>query len=66
MCGEMAGNPRMTPLLAGLGLREFSMGPGRIPEFKRVSRNLDIAKAQKLAETALACEGPEDVARLLS
>ena len=65
MCGEMAGNPQMTPLLAGLGLREFSMGAGRIPEFKRLSRNLDLAEAKKLAEAALDCQGPEEVGRLL-
>jgi phosphotransferase system enzyme I (PtsI) len=34
MCGEMAGDPRYTALLLGLGLREFSMQPGSLLEVK--------------------------------
>jgi len=66
MCGEMGGDPTMTPLLAGLGLRDFSMSPGRIPEFKWQARKLDMAKAEELALAALDCDDPEEVARLLS
>lgn len=36
MCGEMAGDPYYTRLLLGMGLREFSAGPGRLLEVKRV------------------------------
>ena len=42
MCGEMAGNPRYTRLLLGLGLREFSMQPGALLEIKKVVRNSDL------------------------
>lgn len=41
MCGEMAGDPRYTRLLLGLGLREFSMQPGSLPEIKQIVRNSD-------------------------
>jgi phosphotransferase system enzyme I (PtsI) len=41
MCGEMAGDPRYTRLLLGLGLSEFSMQPGSLPEIKQVVRNSD-------------------------
>ena len=36
VCGEMAADPALLPLLAGLGLREFSMTPGAIPVAKQV------------------------------
>ncbi len=41
MCGEMAGDPRYTRLLLGLGLSELSMQPGSLPEIKQVVRNSD-------------------------
>jgi phosphotransferase system enzyme I (PtsI) len=36
MCGEMAGDPRYTRLLLGMGLTEFSMHPSTLQEVKRV------------------------------
>ena len=36
MCGELAGDPRATELLLGMGLREFSMNAGAIPLVKEV------------------------------
>ena len=36
VCGEMAGNPALTRLLLGFGLREFSMHPAHLPEVKQV------------------------------
>ncbi len=38
MCGEMAGDPRYTRLLLGLGLREFSMHPAAMLEIKKIVR----------------------------
>src|SRR5207302_1231177 len=35
VCGEMAGDPRFTALLIGLGLRELSMAPANIPRVKQ-------------------------------
>jgi len=42
MCGEMAGDPRFTRLLLGLGLTEFSMHPANILEVKRQIIESDI------------------------
>ena len=36
VCGEMAADPALLPLLVGLGLREFSMAPAAIPLAKQV------------------------------
>jgi phosphotransferase system enzyme I (PtsI) len=44
MCGEMAGNPRYTPLLLGLGLRTLSMHPASLPEVKQLIRELDLQR----------------------
>ncbi|SDW90501.1 phosphoenolpyruvate--protein phosphotransferase [Thiocapsa roseopersicina] len=41
MCGEMAGDPRFTRLLLGMGLREFSMQPGAILDVKEVVLQAD-------------------------
>lgn len=35
VCGEMAGDPLMTRLLLGFGLRTFSMHPAHVPEIKQ-------------------------------
>jgi phosphotransferase system enzyme I (PtsI) len=43
MCGELAGDPRYTRLLLGMGLREFSMQPGALLDIKEIIRRSDIA-----------------------
>jgi len=35
LCGEMAGDPEMTRLLLGMGLRIFSMHPAQILKVKQ-------------------------------
>ena len=50
MCGEMAGDPRFTRLLLGLGLREFSMQPGSILEVKEIVRRSNVEKLRKAVE----------------
>ncbi|HUR40371.1 MAG TPA: phosphoenolpyruvate--protein phosphotransferase [Verrucomicrobiae bacterium] len=44
MCGEMAGDPRYTRLLLGLGLTEFSMHPAGVLEVKRLIIESDIGQ----------------------
>jgi phosphotransferase system enzyme I (PtsI) len=45
LCGEIAGDPRYTALLLGLGIRELSMAPTNIPLVKQRIRKLDMAAA---------------------
>ncbi len=61
ICGEMAGNPLMVPLLMGLGADEFSVSPSLVPMVKDVIRNLRYAQAEELAAKALASESPKEV-----
>ena len=53
ICGEMAGDPRYTALLLGLGLREFSMGASSIPRVKQRVRNLDLVAADHRARVIM-------------
>jgi len=45
ICGEIAGDPRFTALLVGLGLHELSMTPAAIPHVKQRIRNMDAVAA---------------------
>jgi phosphotransferase system enzyme I (PtsI) len=53
VCGEMAGDPRFTALLIGLGLRELSMTPGNIPRVKQRIRSLDTVAASRRARAIM-------------
>jgi phosphoenolpyruvate-protein phosphotransferase len=53
LCGELAGDLAAIPVLLGLGLDEFSMGPAAIPGAKALIRRLSLAETQKLAGEAL-------------
>ena len=48
VCGEMAANPAMTPLLLGLGLRSFSMNASAVPRVKQAVRGTTIDDCQRL------------------
>jgi phosphotransferase system enzyme I (PtsI) len=65
VCGEMSGEPLYTPLLVGLGLRQLSATPRKIPEIKRVIRSLRVDEAERLAETALNMETARQVGSFL-
>jgi phosphotransferase system enzyme I (PtsI) len=53
MCGEMASQPNMIPILLGLGLDEFSMPPQVISEIKYIIRSVKLKQAQEIASEAL-------------
>jgi phosphotransferase system enzyme I (PtsI) len=61
LCGEMASDPLLTPLLIGLGLEELSMAPPAIPLVKDVVRGLRYEDARALADDAAGCRSAEDV-----
>ncbi len=49
LCGEMAGNPQFASFLIGLGIRELSMSPPRLPEVKRTIRGLSLLESTRQA-----------------
>ncbi len=50
VCGEMAGDIALTPLLLGLGVDELSAGSALVPRVKRAVQSLDLAVCLKLVE----------------
>jgi phosphotransferase system enzyme I (PtsI) len=53
MCGEMAGDPRYTRLLLGMGLTEFSMHPSALQEVKRVINQSSISTLAQCVDDLL-------------
>jgi phosphotransferase system enzyme I (PtsI) len=58
VCGEMAGDPSMTRLLLGLGLRSFSMHPSQILAVKQQILRADASKLSAWAAQVLDSEDP--------
>lgn len=61
VCGEMAGDPTLTPLLMGLGVDELSAAPSLLPQMKYLIRRLKLSDAQELAKFALGCESATEI-----
>jgi phosphotransferase system enzyme I (PtsI) len=58
VCGEMAGDPQLTRLLLGLGLRSFSMHPTQILAVKQEVLRSDISKLTDWAERVIEADDP--------
>jgi phosphotransferase system enzyme I (PtsI) len=64
VCGEMAGDPVLVPLLLGLGVEELSVVPTVLPAVKHLIRRMKMSEARALAEFALGHDsGAEILAR---
>lgn len=64
VCGQMAADPVLVPLLIGLGVDELSVSPAQAPMIKDVIRKLHYTSAVELARKALVAPTAEDVTRL--
>jgi phosphoenolpyruvate-protein phosphotransferase (PTS system enzyme I) len=58
VCGEMAGDPGMTRLLLGLGLRSFSMHPSQILAVKQQILRSDTRKLRAWAQEVVGSDDP--------
>jgi phosphotransferase system enzyme I (PtsI) len=61
VCGEMASDPVLVPLLIGLGIDELSATPSLVPPVKFIIRRLKLAEARELAEFALKSESASEI-----
>ncbi len=59
VCGEMAGDPAMTRLLLGMGLRSFSMHPSQILTVKQQVLRSDTRKLRSWVQTVLDSDDPQ-------
>jgi len=65
LCGEIAGDPRYTALLLGLGLRDLSMAARSLPRVKRRIRELDVGEAERRAMQVMRQHDPARIAALI-
>jgi phosphoenolpyruvate-protein phosphotransferase (PTS system enzyme I) len=65
VCGEMAGEPELTRLLLGLGLRQFSMHPAQLLAVKQQVLRSSIPEVEVLAQRILRSEDAERTRGLL-
>jgi phosphotransferase system enzyme I (PtsI) len=65
VCGEMSGEPMFALLLIGLGIRQLSATPRKIPELKRVVQSLSVADAEEVADGAMLLETAREVTSYL-
>ena len=61
VCGEMAADPVLAPLLIGLGVDELSVTPPVLASLKFLVRRLKLTEAKELAAFALTCESPAEI-----
>jgi phosphotransferase system enzyme I (PtsI) len=62
VCGEMAGDVKLTRLLLGLGLREFSMHPAQLLAVKQEILNSDLGLIAPCARKIMRSMEPEVIA----
>jgi phosphotransferase system enzyme I (PtsI) len=64
VCGEMAGDPTLTRLLLGLGLRSFSMHPTQVLAVKQEVLRADAKRLAPWAQGVLESDNPAEAVLL--
>jgi phosphotransferase system enzyme I (PtsI) len=65
MCGEVAGDKRLIPVLLGMGLDEFSMSAGAILPARKQIQDLSYEEMKTLADQVLQLGTAEEIEKLL-
>ena len=66
VCGEMAGDLNVTPLLVGLGIDELSVGMHVLPSIKKAIRSLSQSDCIEMAKEALKAKTSPEITALTS
>jgi phosphotransferase system, enzyme I, PtsP len=66
ICGEMAGDPLVSPLLIGAGIYDLSMQSTKIPHVKNCIRKFTIDQCRKLLDKAIQASDAEAVLSILN
>lgn len=64
ICGEMAGELNLTPLLIGLGISKLSVGPHQLPKIKKAVRSLNYSDCEAMSREALKCRFSHEIFKL--
>jgi phosphotransferase system enzyme I (PtsI) len=59
VCGEMASDPVLMPMLVGLGIDELSAGPASIPRIKKAIQSLNYDETRELVSRFVRSETAE-------
>jgi phosphotransferase system enzyme I (PtsI) len=65
MCGEVAGDPKATLLLLGMGLKEFSMSASSIPLVKSKIIKTNLTEARKIYQDVRQMDNSKDITNYL-
>jgi phosphotransferase system enzyme I (PtsI) len=65
MCGDMAANPFVLPVVLGLGYRRLSVPVSTLPLVREVLRRVHAAEAAALGASALQCATADEVTLLI-
>ena len=65
VCGEMAGNPSIAVVLAGLGIKKLSMSAANIAGVKAALSKRSLSEAKKMAQLCKRAKTEEEVKRLI-
>jgi phosphotransferase system enzyme I (PtsI) len=65
LCGEMASDPMVVPVLIGLGIHKLSMNSTAIPAVRSMVRRISATEAEALVERLLAMPTAEEIEKAL-
>ncbi len=65
MCGEVAGDPNMIPILIGMGLNEFSMSASCIPKARYIINSINKEEMERYIDTITNLSTAEEIKKFI-